>query len=82
MRDELETIRLATSNGIKGDLTSISDFSSIDFSSEDLEPFMDPSGLHLVKANETRMLIQELQTDRNDGTEALLPHSLTYLLKY
>ncbi|KAH7875884.1 uncharacterized protein C8R40DRAFT_1187280 [Lentinula edodes] len=54
MRDELEAIRLATSNGIK-----------------DLEPFMDPSGLHLVKANETRMLIQELQTDRNDAQQVI-----------
>ncbi|KAJ3793583.1 hypothetical protein GGU11DRAFT_691522, partial [Lentinula aff. detonsa] len=38
---------------------------------KDLEPFMDPSGLHLVKANETRVLIQELQTDRNDAQQVI-----------
>ncbi|KAJ3738922.1 hypothetical protein DFH05DRAFT_1596194, partial [Lentinula detonsa] len=38
---------------------------------KDLKPFMDPSGLHIVKANETRVLIQELQTDRNDAQQVI-----------
>ncbi|KAJ4471967.1 hypothetical protein J3R30DRAFT_3298694, partial [Lentinula aciculospora] len=37
----------------------------------DLEPFMDSSGFHLTKANETRILIQELQTDRNDAQQVI-----------
>lgn len=31
---------------------------------------MDPSGRNLVKATETRDLIRDLQTDRNNGMKA------------
>ncbi|KAJ3777091.1 hypothetical protein FB446DRAFT_660668, partial [Lentinula raphanica] len=44
---------------------------TISDSLKDLEPFMDPSGHHLVKANETRSLIQELQTDRQDAQQVI-----------
>ncbi|KAF9074696.1 hypothetical protein BDP27DRAFT_1213889, partial [Rhodocollybia butyracea] len=38
---------------------------------KELEPFMDPSHHHLVKANETRDLIQELQMDRNNSQQVI-----------
>ncbi|KAJ3977378.1 hypothetical protein EV361DRAFT_34252 [Lentinula raphanica] len=72
LRDELGTSRLTISDSLKGESKPCSPLvDAIGLSFVDLEPFMDPSGHHLVKANETRSLIQELQTDRQDAQQVI-----------
>ncbi|KIK52201.1 hypothetical protein GYMLUDRAFT_971742 [Collybiopsis luxurians FD-317 M1] len=38
---------------------------------KELEPYMDSSGRHLIKATETRNLIEELQTDRHNAQQVI-----------